>query len=444
MHIKIASDKMQLFSYFILVSITGAFLLQLPQAYVSGTAVPFVDSLFTSMSAVCVTGLSSVPMSTYTSFGFVIIAILIELGGFGIISFISIAFAFPKKKVSLVSRRMVRDFSIDEIEYNPRKIVGNIVFFMLGIQLLGSIALFFAFSYYKIENPLFPAIFHSIAAFCNAGFSTFDSGLAQFRYSPSINIIIMLLIVFGGIGFIVLKNIYQKFRYNKKISLHTKLVLIVTAVLICGGALIIFINDYNGAFKNDTLFQKILSSFFQSITTRTAGFETVPQREFSPANQFITIILMFIGGSPASIAGGIKTTTFFIVLLYIVKGNYTKQGLPVFSRHINQATTEKAFEILFKSVILVFFSIFLLLITEKNLIVTGVFSITDIIFETVSAFGTVGLSQGITGDLSVAGKLIIIATMFIGRTGIFTMSLALFGGEKERLIEYPDENVLVG
>lgn len=439
-------DKVQLFAYFIILSIAGSFLLQMPFAYTAKESVPYIDALFTSVSALCVTGLSTVDMSVYSTTGFVILLLLIELGGLGILTFVSMFIALPAKKVSLVNRKIVKDFFIDDVEDNPRKILFNILSITIVIQLMGTIALYPAFRKENVENPFFTSLFTSISAFCNAGFSVFSDSLASFNGNDAILLIVMILIFLGGIGFIVLKNIFQTITKKKKhLSLHSKLALYASIILIVTGALCVSLSEWDSSLSSLSTGEKVFSAFFQSITTRTAGFETISQSSMGPLTNVITILFMFIGGSPGSIAGGVKTTTFFIALFFILKGNEEKSNVTLFHRTINTSATNKAISIVVKSFLIVFLSFILLIISEQTLLVTNVFSIADLLFETVSAFGTVGLSCGVTANLSFTGKCIIILTMFIGRTGIFAMAL---GSSRnmitKRFIRYPEESVLIG
>lgn len=446
MKLSFSRDKLQLFAYFIGLSLLGSIFLQLPWAYTSGTSEPYIDALFTSVSVLCVTGLSTLDMSVYTTAGFCIILILIELGGLGILTFVSMMIASPHKKVSLVNRKLVKDFFIDDVEDNPRKILSNILLLTFGIQLLGTLALYPAFYTEGIEAPLFTAFFTAVSAFCNAGFSLFSDSLAQFSHNRAISLIVMSLIFLGGIGFIVLKNLYQIARRRKNhLSLHSKLALISSAVLIVFGSVLYFASEYNNSFRDLSLPDRIIASFFQSITTRTAGFETIAQTSQGPLSNVITIFLMFIGGSPGSIAGGVKTTTFFVAIFYLLRGNEEKSSLTLFHRNISSSSINKAISIVVKSFLIVFVSFLLLIISEQQSLLHSSFSISDLLFETVSAFGTVGLSCGVTAQLTYAGKIIIIFTMFIGRTGIFAMALGSTRNIIEkRFIRYPEESVLIG
>lgn len=445
MRIKLSIDKVQMFSYFILVCLSGSLLLSLPFAYKSGIPVPYVDALFTSVSAVCVTGLSSVPMDIYTSAGFIIIMVLIELGGLGIITFVAFYIAMPKRKISLANRSVIRDFFIDDVESEPHKILKSILIFTFSIELLCAAILFFAFKSEGSKKPVLDAIFHAVSSFCNAGFSTYNDNLAGFKSNSVILATVMFLIVSGGIGFIVLTDIMDSIILRKKkMSFHSRMVLIVTFLLISSAAVVFFILEKDNAMQDLSLSEKIFASLFQSITPRTAGFEVISQKLFSPLSKLITAVLMFIGGSPGGTAGGVKTTTFLIIVLYAIRGNTDRNGLNIRHRNIDIATIEKAFNIVAKSMMIVLFSLACLLFTEKAALVNGTHTIFDLLFEVLSAFGTVGLSLGVTSSLTVFGKIIIILTMFLGRTGVFAMALGFSRNQKERFFEYPSASIMVG
>ncbi|MGL4983001.1 MAG: potassium transporter TrkG [Treponemataceae bacterium] len=445
MKFSIQSDKTRLFSYFISLSFLGSFLLQMPAVYKNAAVVPYIDALFTAVSALCVTGLSSVDMSAYTNFGFFIILLLIELGGLGILTFISMFLAMPSKKVSLVNRKVVKEFFVDDVEGNPRTILSTIFSFTIAIQLIGAAFLLPAFYLENVTHPIFYAIFLSVSAFCNAGFSPYSNSLIQFQNSVYINLVIAFLIICGGLGFITIKNLFQVgMSAKKRLSLHTRIVLIMTSALILSGTVFFLLIEWNNALANLSVGKKITAAFFQSVTTRTAGFETISQTDFSVFTNLYTTFLMFIGGSPGSIAGGVKTTTVFLALMYALLGNDENISFKIFDRKINTKITGKALLIITQSLIFVMISILLLSITENAFLTSGKFSLLDIFFESISAFSTSGLSRGISGDLSFAGKCVVILTMFIGRTGIFAMALRLKQDRTDSLIQYPEEPVLVG
>lgn len=417
----------------------------MPFAYKSGVPAHYIDALFTAVSAVCVTGLSPVNMDIYSTAGFIIIMFLIEFGGLGIISFVALLIAGPKRKVSLANRSVIREFFIDDVESEPRKILRSIILFTLAIETVCGVILYFAFKTEGSTRPILDAFFHSISAFCNAGFSTYNDSLIGFRSNKVILSTVMFLIVSGGLGFIVLTDILNSvILKKKKMSFHSCLVLSVTLFLIVFGALFFFLVEKNKAMQSLPLSEKIFASFFQAITPRTAGFDVISQKLFTPVTKLITALFMFIGGSPGSIAGGVKTTTFFIVFIYALRGNTERNGLNVANRNIETSVIEKSFSIVTKSFFIILVSLALLLCTESAALANNSTSFFDLLFEVISAFGTVGLSLGVTGNLTMFGKVVIIFTMFIGRTGIFAMALGISSSEKERFFERPSASVMVG
>lgn len=445
MNIKLSMDKVYLFAYFIGLSILGSIILSFPFAYVSGESPRYIDILFTTVSALCVTGLSTVSMDIYTTAGFWVIMLLIELGGLGIISFISLYIAGSRRKVSLVNRAIVQQYFIEDLETNPKKIVRSIIFFTVLLEIIAAVIMFNDFRESGSTRPFFDALFHAVSAFCNAGFSTYNDSLAGFHSRPLISWTIILLIVTGGLGFMVITDIGKKiFRRHRRLSTHSLMVIWVTVILITVAILTMLLFDYSSVLAGLGLSEQCTIIFFQAITPRTAGFSLIEQQQFSPVFQMITMILMFIGGSPGSIAGGIKTTTFAIVFIYAIKGNVEQKGLNIGHRNIDTPIIEKAFNIMAKSLMIIISSILVLLVVEANKISAGDFTLFAVAFEAVSAFATVGLSQGITSELSFTGKAVIIATMFIGRTGIVAMAAGFFRNERERFIEYPSADIAVG
>lgn len=445
MKVRLSSGQMRMLSYFFVLAFLGSLFLQIPSLYVERTPIKYIDSLFVSVSAVCVTGLSTVDMSVFNRGGFFVLMFLIEAGGLGILTFISMFLGMNNKKVSMVSSKLIRNYFVDDVEKNPRKILFNIFRYTAMFQLFGALCLMPVLKSYGIESFIFDSFFLSISAFCNAGFAPYSDSLMMFKNDLLFNSIIIVLIFFGGIGFVVMQNIRQSiFNRKKHISLHTKVTLTMTGLLIVSSFLFVFVSNYDSCLKGFSFGHKISASLFQAITTRTCGFETIPQAEFSSVSTLWTILMMFIGGSPASMAGGIKTSTFFVVLLYLLRGG-NRPKLTVYKRDLSQDIVQKAFSIIAKSVSILFIVIMVLLFSERHLLVSKVFTEIDILFEAVSAFGTVGLSRGLTFSLSGLGKIIIIATMLIGRTGVFAMALQLFVKEKyERFRDYPEERVLIG
>lgn len=445
MKTRLSQDKIQLFTFFIGLSLIGSFILTLPFAYRHGETVPWIDALFTAMSAVCVTGLSTLSMDVYTPAGFLVIMLLIELGGLGIISFVSIYLFAPRSKVSLVNRSVIREFFTDDVEINPKRILLAIGIFTIGIELVFAAILYLPFRNAGSTHPAFEAVFHSVSAFCNAGFSTRSNSLESFAGNPLILSSIMALIILGGLGFSVLTDIYKVIsRQRRRLSYHSRIVLVVSSSLIIISALLFFALEFDVSLAEMSLGEKVWNALFQAVTPRTAGFNTVNQADLSPASQLITMILMFIGGSPASIAGGVKTTTFVVVVLYALRGNTEHRGMHMGGRRLNSATIEKAFSIVSKSIMIILVASFALLISERLSLQAGIFSVQALFFEVFSAFATVGLSQGITGALSDPGKAVLIATMFIGRTGIFAMAIGFAQHEQERLYAHPSASIMIG
>lgn len=425
--------------------------MSLPQAYKNGIPVNYIDALFTSVSAICVTGLSTLSMDVFSRTGLIFILILIETGGLGILTYISFLMTVSSKKISVVNGNLIKDLYIDDIDFNPKSILKKVVLFTLLIQVIGSILLIPGLYKAGDQHFIFNSIFLSISAFCNAGFSPSPDSLSGFSGNWYVLSIIMGLIILGGIGFVVFTNIAQKIQFAKKgqifyLSLHVKIVLISTVVLIVSGFVFTFISFYKTSLWKIPLSKRILTALFESVTLRTAGFETIPQTSFTSSASLFHLILMFIGGSPGSIAGGVKTTTAFITLLYLLDGNEQHTTVSFANRRIPSTIINKSITIIVsRSVLILLISAILLSHAENQLISNGTISLIDIIYESVSALATVGLSRGLTPQLSYLGKLIIIITMYIGRTGIYAMSIksGFTGSDNEDLI-YPEESLLVG
>lgn len=440
------SERVVLFSYFLILILIGTFLLSLPVAWAGSDSLKGIDALFTSVSAVCVTGLITVDTALYSLFGQFIILLLIQFGGLGILTFTTVIFISTNKskKVSLRNLQTVRNFYLDSIEFKAHHILSNILILTISFELIGTLLLFFKFrSSLSGAEALFYALFHAVSAFCNAGFSLFSDSLNGYASDPVFMIIIMGLIICGGLGFLVYNDIINVVKNEKKrLSLHTHIVLKTTAALLVIGALLFFVLEWSWTGNEMSLLDKIMNAIFQSVTPRTAGFNAVDQNSLSAASKALTIILMFIGGSPASIAGGIKTTTFAIVFLAIIKGADSNGRIRLGDRAIPSSIVSRGMLFLGKAVTLLISSIFLLTITEMGK--GSATSFFSIVFESVSAFGTVGLSTGLTPLLSLAGKYIIIVTMFAGRVGIISMTIQLFKEHDENIVDYPEEEVLIG
>ena len=450
MKFKIKSATQNLFIYFIALTVIGSFLLSLPFCY-NGEKIPFIDAVFTTVSAICVTGLSTVDMSFFSDAGFMILLLLIEAGGLGLVSFFTVYLSFASKKLSLVNRNIIKDYFTQEQQFEARQIVKQIIFFTLLIQVLGALLLSFFLFFDGEKKFIFYGIFLSISAFCNTGFSKYTESLSRFTHNPAIILTLSFIIILGGLGFNVMSNVYyslRKSKINKKqiLTLHSKIVLTMTGILIVLGTFVFYIFERKLAFKEMSFPSALLNAFFESVTLRTAGFETVSQNAFSSHSTFIAKIFMLIGGSPGSMAGGIKTTTVFLMLLLAYKSANDKNFPSVFKRDISLESIDKATSIFIKGICLLCIMTGFLLWSQKDLILNGVFSSESLIFEAFSAFGTVGLSKGITGLLSSSGKILIMILMFAGRTGITFIAINSFGKEDniKSLTDYPKEDVLLG
>ncbi len=433
------------FSAMILI---GTFLLWSP---FSGTHRPlrFVDALFTSTSAVCVTGLVVVDIGKDLSpVGQVITMFLIQIGGLGIITFSTIFFVLMGKGISFKEREIVRSSFL----HTPRRdfvtILKSILWFSFGFESLGTIILFFRFSRdYSLGGAFYKALFHSISAFNNAGFSLFSDSFVRYQSDLIINLIVMGLIVFGGLGFIVQYEVLSYLRgIQKKLSIHTKMVIITTAILIISGSILFYLFERDHMMKDVPVLTKILVSLFQSITPRTAGFNTIDISALTNATVLLLLILMFIGASPGSTGGGVKTTSAALLLLMIwnrLKGN---EEVNVFHRTIPRENISRTISIIFASA-------FTVSIITSILLISGTGGLppegsrhffVEYLFETVSAFGTVGLSMGVTPTLSDTQKLAIIAMMFAGRVGPLTLAFSLSRASGKRGFTYAEEGVMVG
>ncbi|MGX7418492.1 TrkH family potassium uptake protein [Carnobacterium gallinarum] len=423
----------------------GGILLSLPFASQANEATNFLDALFTATSAVCVTGLVTLNTAAHWSIaGKLIIMLLIEIGGLGFMSFTILIFLISRKKVNLRMRILMKEaLNLDQLSGGIKLII-YIIKFAIGVQLIGAMILSIDFiPRYGVLKGLFFSVFHSISAFCNAGFDLFGNSLESFQSNPLVIGVLSFLIIAGGLGFIVWRDLltYQK---NKRLSFHTKLTLRVTGVLLLGGFILFLVTEANlGQMDKLSFGNRLLNTFFLTVTPRTAGFNSIPYHDLSLAGILITCFLMYIGGSSGSTAGGLKTSTFGILVMHaysIFKGRETTQFL---DRSINIKVINRAFVLLFITMTTITTAIILLSMTEK--IPTG-FGIEYIVFEVFSAFGTVGVTLGLTPDLTSIGKVVIMSLMFMGRVGIFTILLALVKRDHETNVKfkYPEENAIIG
>ncbi len=436
---------------FLSVILIGTFLLCLPISSKDGQWFFFVDSLFTSTSAVCVTGLITVDTAVhFTVFGQIVIMILIQIGGLGFITLTSLIFLILGKKITYQNRITIQESLNQDKNQGIVKMVKNIVILVFCIEFVGFLCLLPSMvNLFGWSKGIFSSLFLSVSAFCNAGFDilgtqqTAFASLAPFAQNSLILLPIMLLIVIGGIGFVVLFDIGNKFKQKKKMSFHSKIVIYVTLILIFGGAVMFAILEWNNpnTIGNMNVWDKIVNSFFQSITPRTAGFASFDQSKLTPESLILTDILMFIGGSPASTAGGIKTTTLFILFVAMFK-NSTNKGDYVFcKRQITGKLVQKALKVFCLSLLLIIVATACICLVEGNNILVG-----SILYEVISAISTVGLTVGITPSLNVVSKLILTFLMFVGRVGAVTLTV-MFASKVKMAndeIEYPDSKIIVG
>ena len=426
---------------FLIIIVFGTILLSLPISSASGEFTNILDSAFTSTSAVCVTGLVTLNTSTHWSlFGKVIIMILIEIGGLGFMSFATFVAILLKKKITLRERLVMQEamntFDIQGLV----KMVKYVFFFTFAVQFFGALLLLTQFiPEYGISKGIFYSVFHSISAFCNAGFDLFGTSLTTYYNNSIVILVISAIIIIGGLGFTVWMEIYD-YKGLKRLSIHSKLVLLVTVILILAGTILMFIFEFRNVetigimgFKD-----KILNSFFASVTTRTAGFNAIAIDSMSTAGKFLTIVLMFIGGSPGSTAGGLKTATFGIIILTVISVIKGREDVEVFGRRFSKHLVYKAFTVFFIGMGLVILGTMVLSYTEAGI------SFMDLLYEVTSAIGTVGLTTGLTPNLSPFGKILIMFMMYFGRVGPLTVALAMTRKREKNGCKYPKGKILIG
>ncbi|MGD0625880.1 MAG: TrkH family potassium uptake protein [Thermodesulfobacteriota bacterium] len=433
---------------FAAVILTGAFLLRVPFAASQGP-LTFVDALFTSASAVCVTGLTCIDIGKDLSFaGQVITIFLFQIGGLGIITFSTVFFVLMGRGISFKGREIVQSTFLHTPRMDFFVILRSVLWFTFFFESLGTLLLWFRFSQdFSLGHAFYQGIYHAISAFNNCGYSLFSDNLVRYQGDLIVNLTVMGLIVVGGIGFIVQYEVAQKMKETqKKLSVHTKIVLITTAILILSGALIFYVVERNHIIKGLPTQSKILISFFQSITPRTCGFNTVDIGLLANETILIMILLMFIGASPGSTGGGVKTTSAALLSLLIwnrLKGN---DEVNVFRRTIPK-------EIITRTISIIFASAFSVSLITSVLLLTGGGNFPPVesrhffveyLFETVSAFGTVGLSMGITPKLNDLQKLAIVLMMFAGRVGPLTLAFSLSWRTLRTSLTYAEEGVMVG
>ena len=446
---KLSTTQIILLSFLVTILI-GSGLLALPISSASGEAVPYLDALFTATTSTCVTGLVTIPtVSTWSVFGQIVILLLIQIGGLGIITIMSGLMLLLNRKMGIDDRLLIQDaFNLNTMA-GLAKFIKNVLIGTLIIEGVGAVLYMFVFVPEFGARGIWISVFNSVSAFCNAGIDIIaENSLCNYATNPLINIVTSALIILGGLGYIVwwdvIRVVKSRSPKNRKIfrhlSLHSKIAITATAVLILVGAILIFIFEYDNPLTigKMSLFDKIQISLFQSVTTRTAGFATIPQENLTNASATVSIILMLIGGSPVGTAGGMKTVTIAVLICSAFATIRNKNSVTLFGRRISEESIKKAV-----SVVVMFLTI--CAISTILLMATSNASPLDAVFETVSASATVGLSRNLTATLNTFGKLIIIVTMYFGRVGPISLAIALGSkNESQNVITEPTEDISIG
>lgn len=447
--IKMSTTHIILVSFLAAIMI-GALLLCLPISSADGKPAPFIDALFTATTSTCVTGLVVTPTVTaWSTFGQAVILLLIQIGGLGVITIMSAIMIMLHKKMGIGDRLLLQDaFNLNSLS-GLIKFVKKVVFGTLIIEGIGALLYMTVFVPEFGIKGIWISVFTSVSAFCNAGIDIIaENSLCSYALNPMINVVTCLLIILGGIGYIVWWDVIRlikesrqrKVRFFRDLTLHSKIAIVATLVLIFVGAGLIFAFEYNNplTMKDCNVWEKIELSFFQSVTTRTAGFATLPQENLTNATSTLCLLLMFIGGSPVGTAGGIKTVTFVIIFATAFASIRNKEDTELFGRRITKEAATKAVAVTGMSFIIMFVSTLLLsAVTDRGAL--------DVMYETVSATATVGLTRNLTPYLNVLGKIIIILTMYLGRVGPISLAIAFKGRkETENIVKNPTEEISVG
>lgn len=438
---------------FIILSFGGAGLLLLPEMTKEGTNLSVIDAIFTAISASCVTGLIVVDTATdFTQKGQLVIMFLIQLGGIGILTFATFFANFLKKGVGIKHQSVVKDFLSEDSLFDAKSLLKQIIILTIVIEAVG---ILFIYVLWDISVPFYDnpgerfyfSAFHAISAFCNAGFSLFTNGLYQdyVREAYLLHIIVAMLIICGSLGFPTLRDLFNlnnmRLRMKnpwRKWKLSTQVAIWGSAILVSFGTFVFFFTEQNATLVGKTGTEQIIISFFQSVTTRTAGFNTVDIAALATPTVVLFIFLMFIGASSGSTGGGIKTSTFFVIITAVFATIRGKKQLEISGRAISYDLLNKAFVVFIFSSTFILVALFFLTIFEPEM------TILDLAFEQVSAFCTVGLSRGITADLSTPSKIILILSMFVGRVGTLTLAFSLASPVETNNYKYPKAHMLVG
>ncbi|MCT1401553.1 TrkH family potassium uptake protein [Paenibacillus sp. p3-SID867] len=420
----------------------GTALLMLPISTSTGEPLEFIDALFTSTSATCVTGLVVVDTgTTFSSFGQIVIMLLIQIGGLGFMTMATLFALALKRRISLKDRLILQEAMNQSSMEGIVRLIRRVLLYSLIIEACGALILSIRWAFdMPIGQAIYYGVFHAVTMFNNAGFDLFGDfrSLTGYVYDPVVNVVVMFLIVSGGIGFIVLSDLID-FRKQRRLSLHSKVVLTMTATLLLVGFIVILIFEFTNPRTLGSLNWggKFFGALFQSVTPRTAGANTIDITGLRQATQFFIVILMFIGASPGSTGGGIKTTTFTIMVGAVIAMMRGREDIVMFRYRLAQERVLKALTIALLALLLVLTVSMILSTTEEG-------DFLEILFETTSAFGTVGLSMGLTPDLTVFGKVLISITMFAGRLGPLTLAYALGPKKGKELYRHPEGKMIIG
>ena len=435
---------------FLVTILLGSLLLALPIRSADGEAVPYLDALFTATTSTCVTGLVTLPtVSTWSVFGQAVILILIQIGGLGIITIMSGLMLLLNRKMGIGDRLLIQDaFNLNTMA-GLSKFVRNVLFGTLIIEGIGALLYMFVFVPEFGAKGIWISVFNSVSAFCNAGIDIIaENSLCNYATNPLINLVTSALIILGGLGYIVwwdvlrvIKNSSSKNRrLFRHLTLHSKIAIVTTLILIFGGGVLMLAFEYGNpaTIGEMSLWDKIQVSMFQSVTTRTAGFATVPQENLTNASSVVSLILMMIGGSPVGTAGGMKTVTIAVLFCSAMATIRNKKNATVFGRCISADSIRKAVAVCVTFIIICLASTVLLMATSDA-------AALDAVYETVSASATVGLSRNLTATLNTVGKIIIIVTMYFGRVGPISLAVALGSkSETQNVISEPTEDISIG
>jgi trk system potassium uptake protein TrkH len=429
---------------FLAAIVAGAFVLALPVSHADGVDVSALDALFTATSAVCVTGLVVVDTGTaFSRFGQTVIMVLFQLGGLGLLTLGTILTLATGRRLGYGARIRVRAQVSAADLGSVLHLVRSIVVLVAVVEGVGALVLWVPFGAVEgVGNGLYYALFHSISAFNNAGFALYADSLTRFVVDPLVSLTMIVLIVVGGLGFVVIVNLIARYRPSRRarMTLHTRMALGITLFLVCAGSVVVLLLEWGnpGTLGRLDVPGRLLASLFQAVTPRTAGFNTLSYEHMNTSTILFTMLLMFIGGNPGSTAGGIKTLTFFVLAISAWSVVRQRDDYIIYGRRIAPNTVVRAGVVAFCGVMLCGAAVTLLAISERDI------GLLPLLFETISAFGTVGLSLGVTGDLSPVGRIVIILLMYLGRIGFMTFALALVVEHPAREIRYPAEDVVIG